>query len=72
MAVNGEIRQRADLADQIWLVEETLAHLSRLLTLRAGDLIYTGTPAGVSELQRGDQVSSRITRVGELTFRVGK
>lgn len=72
LSVNGETRQQGDLGDQIWPVAETLAHLSSLITLLPGDLIYTGTPAGVSELRPGDRVSCRIEGVGALEFRVGQ
>ncbi|MEN8143458.1 MAG: fumarylacetoacetate hydrolase family protein [Gemmatimonadota bacterium] len=72
LAVNGETRQQGNLRDQIWSVAETLAHLSSLITLLPGDLIFTGTPAGVSELRPGDAVSCRIDGVGALEFRVGE
>ena len=53
--VNGETRQSADVADMIFPVAEIIAELSKLYELRAGDLIYTGTPSGVAALQRGDR-----------------
>jgi fumarylpyruvate hydrolase len=52
--VNGTVRQEARLSDMIWPVPGIIAHLSRLVTLAPGDLIYTGTPAGVGALSRGD------------------
>lgn len=52
--VNGALRQEARLADMIWSVPALVSALSRLITLKAGDLVYTGTPAGVGPLQRGD------------------
>ncbi len=52
--VNGTLRQEARLSDMIWSVPALVSALSRLITLKAGDLIYTGTPAGVGPLQRGD------------------
>jgi len=52
--VGGTLRQDARLPDMIWPVNAIIAHLSRLVTLAPGDLIYTGTPAGVGPLQRGD------------------
>jgi len=52
--VNGEIRQVGDLLDMIWPVPDIIAALSRLVRLAPGDLIFTGTPDGVSALQRGD------------------
>ncbi|MBT8478018.1 MAG: fumarylacetoacetate hydrolase family protein [Gemmatimonadetes bacterium] len=67
LSVNGEIRQSADLADLVWSPEETLAHLSRLVVLAPGDLVFTGTPAGVGSLSSGDTYLAWIERVGELT-----
>ncbi len=52
--VNGTIRQKGDLRDMIWPVEDVIAFLSQSVALAAGDLIYTGTPAGVGPLQHGD------------------
>ncbi|WP_114377245.1 fumarylacetoacetate hydrolase family protein [Elioraea thermophila] len=66
LAVNGEIRQAGDLAQQIWSVAETIAHLSRLVELAPGDLIMTGTPAGVGPVRPGDRLEGRIEAVGEL------
>ncbi|MCS6922468.1 MAG: fumarylacetoacetate hydrolase family protein [Elioraea sp.] len=67
LAVNGEIRQAGDLAQQIWSVAETIAHLSRLVELAPGDLIMTGTPAGVGPVRPGDRLEGRIEAVGELS-----
>ena len=64
--VNGETRQRGDLDCMIWPVPSIVAHLSRLISLAPGDLIFTGTPAGVGPLVRGDRTVSRIEGVGEL------
>lgn len=60
LRVNDEIRQRADLGDMIWSVSEMVSELSRLFRLRAGDLVFTGTPEGVAALQRNDQFSAGI------------
>src|SRR6185437_8313099 len=54
LRVNGETRQSADIADMTWNVPEVVAELSRYVTLAPGDLIFSGTPAGVSALERGD------------------
>lgn len=70
LSVNGELRQDADLADLIWSPEETLSHLSRLVELVPGDLVFTGTPAGVGTLLPGDGYLAWIEGVGELTGRV--
>lgn len=68
--VNGQRRQQGDLADMIWPVEEILAELSQYVALRPGDLIFTGTPAGVGPLVRGDQVLAGIDGVGQLSLTV--
>lgn len=60
LEVNGVLRQRADIADMIWSVPEIIEHLSTFFALRAGDLIFTGTPAGVGPLERGDRVDAHI------------
>ncbi len=51
--VNGLLRQQADLADMIWSVPSIIAHLTRFVALQPGDLIFTGTPAGVGPILRG-------------------
>jgi len=69
--VNGIQRQRADLSDLLWPVAELVAMLSRSVTLLPGDLIYTGTPAGVGPLQPGDVVSGGIADIGQFSMTVG-
>jgi fumarylpyruvate hydrolase len=64
--VNGAPRQDGDLADMIWSVPEIIAHLSRWFVLAPGDLIFTGTPAGVGGLERGDVVVASIEDLGSL------
>ncbi|WP_332685775.1 fumarylacetoacetate hydrolase family protein [Devosia sp.] len=66
LSVNGTERQRGDLADQIWSVSETIAHLSQFVALKAGDLIMTGTPAGVAAVARGDVLEGAIAGVGTV------
>lgn len=66
LAVNGELRQQADVADMIWSVPEIIAELSTLFEMRAGDLIYTGTPAGVGPLARGERLRGGIDGLDEL------
>ncbi|WDR01522.1 fumarylacetoacetate hydrolase family protein [Devosia algicola] len=66
LSVNGAPQQRGDLADQIWGVAETIAHLSQFVSLKAGDLIMTGTPAGVGPVERGDVLEAEIVGVGSL------
>ncbi|CAG2144467.1 putative protein YcgM [Cupriavidus numazuensis] len=68
LAVNGTVRQRADLSDLIWPVPDLIAMLSRSVTLMAGDLIFTGTPAGVGPLQRGDVMDASVTGIGEISL----
>jgi len=68
--VNGERRQTGDMADLIWNVAETIAALSRAWTLAPGDLIYTGTPAGVGAVVPGDVLHAAIDGVGSLRLRI--
>jgi fumarylpyruvate hydrolase len=70
LSVNGSLRQQADIADLTWRVPEIIAELSTLFTLRAGDLIYTGTPAGVGALRRGDRVDGGVEGVGCITHTI--
>ncbi len=60
LAVEREIRQDSDLARLIWSVEELVSKLSHLVALEAGDIIFTGTPAGVGPLSSGDHVTAGI------------
>jgi fumarylpyruvate hydrolase len=64
--VNDELRQDGDLDQMIWPVPDIIAYLSRWFALVPGDLIFTGTPAGVGELKRGDVVFAAIEGIGEL------
>jgi len=68
--VNGQRRQTGDLADLIWNVAETIATLSQAWTLAPGDLIYTGTPAGVGAVVPGDEMVVSIAGLGTLAVRV--
>ena len=68
LAVNGEVRQNADLADMIWSPAEVVAQASVLWRLAPGDLIFTGTPEGVGAVQRGDVVVAEIDGLQSLTF----
>lgn len=70
LSVNGSARQDADLSQMVWSVPEIIAHLSRLIRLAPGDLIFTGTPEGVGPVQRGDQLEGRIAGVGEVRTRI--
>ncbi|SEN55388.1 fumarylacetoacetate hydrolase family protein [Cryobacterium luteum] len=68
--VDGARCQTGDLADQIWPVPGVIAALSRFVTLRPGDLIFTGTPAGVGRIEPGNVVRAGIDGVGDLEFLV--
>jgi fumarylpyruvate hydrolase len=70
LSVNGESRQAGQLSDMIWSPAEIVATLSTYVTLAPGDLIFTGTPAGVGPLRRGDGVVARIEGLPELSFSV--
>lgn len=70
LVVNGELRQRTTLGEMVHTVPEIIAGLSRLFELKAGDLIFTGTPAGVAALQRGDQFHAELDGVAELRGRI--
>ena len=70
LAVNGAARQKADLKDLIWNVNETIEHLSAAWTLQPGDLIFTGTPAGVGAVQRGELMEGQIDGLGTLKVQV--
>jgi fumarylpyruvate hydrolase len=72
LSVNGSVRQTGDLSEMIWTSAEIVSNLSRLFRLEAGDLIYTGTPAGVGPLRPGDQVECAIEGVGELSVKIAK
>ncbi|KRA01900.1 fumarylacetoacetate hydrolase family protein [Achromobacter sp. Root565] len=70
LSVNGVDRQRADVSGLLWSVPELVAMLSRSVALAPGDLIYTGTPAGVGPLAPGDVVSAGVAGIGDLTMTV--
>ncbi len=65
--VNGQVKQEGDLAMQIWNVQEQIAYLSNLITLQPGDLIFSGTPAGVGPVKAGDKLEGHVDGVGELS-----
>ncbi len=68
LSVNGQVRQSGDLNQMIWPVDEVLVELSKLVTLRSGDLILTGTPAGVTSVQAGDRLDGSIAGLASLTL----
>lgn len=64
--VNGQRRQSSDISEMIWNANEIIAELGTYFDLRAGDVIYTGTPAGVGAVQRGDKLRAEIQGIGVL------
>lgn len=68
--VDGQDRQRSDIAKLIWSVPEIIANLSTYFELRPGDLIFTGTPEGVGSVQAGQTMLGGIDGLGELSVRV--
>lgn len=72
LSINGDERQRGDINQMIWKVPEVISRLSELFLLQAGDLIYTGTPAGVGPIRPGDDIEAQIDKVGSLNIKVGE
>ncbi len=72
LGVNGEIRQNADLNELIWSVPEAIAELSTFFALVPGDLVFTGTPAGVGPLEVGDEVTGGIDGIDDIQISIGK
>ena len=70
VAVNGTVKQKGDLKELIWSVNETIEQLSAAWTLQPGDLIFTGTPAGVGPVLRGDVMEGAIVGLGTLKVAV--
>lgn len=70
LSVNNSIRQAGDISDLIWTVSELIADLSRYYHLQPGDLLYTGTPAGVGPVEPGDHIAGRIHRLAEITLTI--
>lgn len=71
LAVNDEVRQEGDLHELIWPVADVLAYISQSVALAPGDLIFTGTPAGVGALSPGDRVTGGVAGVAEINFTIG-
>jgi fumarylpyruvate hydrolase len=70
LEVNGETRQKSDIRNLIWSVNEVIANLSTLFALQPGDLIFTGTPEGVGPVQRGQTMHVRIDGLDPIAVRV--
>jgi fumarylpyruvate hydrolase len=71
LEVNGKIRQDSDISKLIWSVPEVIEHLSGLYSLEPGDLIYTGTPAGVGAVVAGDRITGGVDGVDEIAIEIG-
>ncbi len=71
LSVNGAVQQCSDLSKMIWSVAESLAYLSTLFELKAGDIIFTGTPEGVGPVVPGDLMVGAVAGLGELHVQVG-
>ena len=71
LTVNGVLRQQGSLQEMIWPVADVVSHISRFVTLAPGDLIYSGTPAGVAALQRGDRVHGEVAGVAAFELEMG-
>lgn len=71
LLINGELRQQGNLNQMIWKVPEIIARLSELFVLQPGDLVFTGTPAGVGPVSIGDEIEARIEALPVLKFTVG-
>ena len=69
LEINGELRQSGDLGDMIWSPAECVAALSRLVDLAAGDILLTGTPAGIGPVRPGDTLHASCESLGTLTIR---
>jgi fumarylpyruvate hydrolase len=72
LAVNDQIKQDANISDLIWSVPDLVATISRSMVLKPGDLIMTGTPAGVSAIKPGDVVTGGIDGVGKIRITIGE
>lgn len=71
LSVNGDIRQDSTLSDMVWKVDEIITHLSTLYHLSPGDLIMTGTPAGVGAVTVGDRISGHIDGLEDIALEIG-
>jgi len=70
LAVNGAVRQSGDISQLIWSIAESISLLSNLVELKAGDLLFTGTPAGVAAVARGDLLEGEVAGVGTVRTRI--
>ena len=70
LSVNGVEKQFSNLSNMAWEVDEIISWLSKFITLNPGDILFTGTPAGVGKLNPGDQIDASIESVGSLSFKL--
>ena len=70
LTVNEETRQEADLSEMLWAPKQIISALSQFYELKPGDLVFTGTPAGVGKIEAGDEIACGIDNVGTLSFQV--
>jgi fumarylpyruvate hydrolase len=68
---NGELKQNSNISELVWSVPELISHLSGYYHLGPGDLIFTGTPAGVGPVAEGDLLEGEIVGLGPLVTRIG-
>ena len=68
LKVNGQMKQSSNLSNMAWKVDELISWLSKFLTLKAGDVIFTGTPSGVGRLSLNDKIEAEIENIGTLSF----
>jgi len=70
LAVNDLIKQDSNIDKLIWSVPEMISILSKTMTLKAGDIIYTGTPEGVGPISKGDKISGGVEGIGEISITI--
>lgn len=68
LELNGEVRQQGDTRQMLWTVDQLIAHVSKFVTLRMGDLLFTGTPAGVGKVSAGDNLRATLCGHEQLNF----
>ena len=66
LSVNGEEKQNSSVDNMVWGIEELISILSKKIILKPGDILFTGTPAGVSKINKGDFIEANIQEVGQL------
>lgn len=71
LTVDGSVRQEADIADLLWSVPEVIAYISRFYRLEPGDLIYTGTPAGVGPVVEGNRLVVSVAGLSDCVVTIG-